>query len=87
MDTTVEKDIYKTSRGLHIIEAAVEYFITILIGGAYLAKLTDAVGISDAMTGIFDGVYLTWRRHAVCCDLFGAQDTGQALGNPLADFE
>ena len=52
MDTTVEKDIYKTSRGLHIIEAAVEYFITILIGGAYLAKLTDAVGISDAMTGI-----------------------------------
>lgn len=47
-----EKDIYKTSRFLHIIEAAVEYFITLLIGGAYLAKLTDAIGMSDALTGI-----------------------------------
>lgn len=55
MDTQLEhetKDIYKTSRFLHLIEAAVEYFITLLIGGAYLAKLTEAIGMSDALTGV-----------------------------------
>ena len=52
MQTVTEQDIYKTSRFLHIIEAAVEYFITLLIGGAYLAELTKAIGMSDALTGI-----------------------------------
>ena len=49
---TETKDIYKTSRLLYIIEAAVEYFVTILVGGAYLATLTEAAGMSDALTGI-----------------------------------
>ena len=48
----IKKDIYKTSRFLYIVEAALEYFISILITGAYLAKLTDAIGISDTVTGI-----------------------------------
>ena len=47
-----QKDIYKTSRFLYIIEAALEYFISLLVTGAYLAKITDAIGISDTVTGI-----------------------------------
>lgn len=46
------KDRYKTSRVLYIIEAALEYFISLLVTGAYLAKLTSAIGISDTLTGI-----------------------------------
>jgi len=47
-----DKDIYKTSRFLYIIEAALEYFISILVTGAYLAKLTETIGISDMLTGV-----------------------------------
>ncbi len=46
------RDIYGTSRTLYIIEAALEYFISILMGGAYLARLTDYVGMSDGMTAV-----------------------------------
>lgn len=56
MDTynhgSVNKDKYKFSRLLYIIQAAVEYFIATLVGGAYLAKATDAVGMSDDVTAI-----------------------------------
>lgn len=48
----MEKDIYKASRFLYILEAAFEYFISILVGGAYLAKVTSAIGASDSLTGI-----------------------------------
>ena len=46
------KDIYKTSRLLYILEAALEYFISLLVTGAYLAKVTSAIGMSDSLTGI-----------------------------------
>lgn len=46
------RDEYATSRFLHIIEAALEYFISIAVGGVYLAKITEYIGISDAVTGI-----------------------------------
>lgn len=46
------KDDYKTSRILYIIEATLEYFIALLVAGAYLAKVTSAIGISDSVTGI-----------------------------------
>jgi MFS family permease len=46
------KDIYKTSRLLYIIEAALEYFISILVTGAYLAKITSSIGMDDMLTGI-----------------------------------
>ena len=46
------KDIYKTSRLLYILEATFEYFISILVTGAYLAKITSSLGMSDSMTGI-----------------------------------
>lgn len=48
----MEKDIYKASRFLYILEAAFEYFISILVAGAYLAKVTSAIGVSDSLTGI-----------------------------------
>lgn len=47
-----EKDPYRKSRILYIIEAAVEYFIATMVAGAFLAKATDAIGMSDAQTGI-----------------------------------
>ncbi len=48
----MEKDIYKRSRICYIISATLEYFISILVGGAYLAKLTTTIGISDGLTGV-----------------------------------
>ena len=48
----VQKDIYRRSRFLYILEAAVEYFISVLVGGAYLAKVTSSIGMSDSLTGI-----------------------------------
>ena len=49
---TLEKDPYKGSRILYIIQAAVEYFIATLAGGAYLAKITTSIGIPDDVTAI-----------------------------------
>ena len=46
------KDVYHFSRLMYILEAALEYFISILVGGAYLANLTAAIGLSDGVTGI-----------------------------------
>ena len=43
---------YKTSRILYIVEAMIEYLISLLIGGAYLAKVTSYIGMSDTLTGI-----------------------------------
>ena len=40
MELEENKDIYKTSRFLYILEAAFEYFISLLVTGAYLAKIT-----------------------------------------------
>ncbi len=51
-----KKDIYKSSRVLYWIECAFEYLINILCGGAFLAKLTGAVGISDGMTAIMTSI-------------------------------
>ena len=47
-----QKDKYALSRLLYIIEAALEYFVSIAVGGVYLAKITEYIGISDAITGI-----------------------------------
>ena len=48
----MSKDVYKTSRVLYVIEAALEYFISIMVTGAFLAKVTTAIGLSDTLTGI-----------------------------------
>ena len=50
------KDEYKVTRTVYIIECMFEYFISILVSGAYLAKLTTTIGISDTMTAILSSV-------------------------------
>lgn len=42
----------RRSRFMYIIEAALEYFISILVAGSYLATLTSELGISDGLTGV-----------------------------------
>ena len=43
---------YKRSRGAYTIQCAVEYFVTLLLADAFLAKLLSYIGISDAWVGI-----------------------------------
>jgi len=52
MENNSESKKYSTSRILYIIEAALEYFISIAVGSVYLAKITASIGISDALTGV-----------------------------------
>ena len=47
-----QQDKFRTSRGLYIIDAAVEYFMSVITAGAFLAALTDTLGIEDYLTGI-----------------------------------
>ncbi|MBQ7343228.1 MAG: MFS transporter [Clostridia bacterium] len=47
-----KKDVYKKSRVLYIISATLEYFISILTGTAYLAKIAGSIGISDGTIGV-----------------------------------
>lgn len=47
-----KQDEYKFSRLMYIIEAALEYFVAIAVGGVYLAKLTSYMGIPDSVTGV-----------------------------------
>lgn len=42
----------KRNNNLFIVEAMLEYFISLLFTGAYFAKITSYVGMSDALTGI-----------------------------------
>ena len=49
---TKKQDGYARSRCLYVAEAALEYFISLLVTGAYLAKITSAIGMSDMLTGI-----------------------------------
>lgn len=46
----------KKSQMLYIIEAALEYFVAILVSGSFLATLTGALGLSDGLTGILSSI-------------------------------
>ena len=46
------KDPYKVSRILYIAEAALEYFITLMVTEAYLAKVTTAIGMEDTLVAV-----------------------------------
>lgn len=48
----MNKDPYKVSRFMYILEAAFDYYLSVMVTGAYLARLTTQIGISDALTGI-----------------------------------
>ena len=52
LSNTTIKDEFKLSRLMYILEAAFEYFISIMVTGAYLAKVSSSIGISDSLTGI-----------------------------------
>ena len=54
METTFDKNApgYRRSRLLYIIEAAVEYFIAIMMGTTYLARISLAIGMTDAQAAI-----------------------------------
>lgn len=52
----MENDIYRSSRRMYILEAAIEYFISILVSGAYFARLTTAIGMSDSLTGVLSSL-------------------------------
>lgn len=43
---------YKRSRGAYMTQCTVEYFITLLVTDAFLAKLLTHIGISDHLIGI-----------------------------------
>lgn len=43
---------YKRSRKAYCIECAFEYFVTLLVSGAFLATLLKEIGLSDAVIGI-----------------------------------
>ncbi len=42
----------RRNNNLYIAEASIEYFISLLFTGAYFAKLTSYIGMSDGLTGI-----------------------------------
>lgn len=46
------KDKYRLGRLMYMFEATLEYFISILVAGTFLATLTKELGISDSLTGI-----------------------------------
>lgn len=48
----IQSDPYKFSRLMYILEAAFEYFISLLMIGAYIAKVSTTIGLSDSATGI-----------------------------------
>ena len=41
---------------MYIFEAALEYLISILVPGSFLATITKELGISDSLTGILSSV-------------------------------
>lgn len=51
-DQTATDHPYRTSLRLNIAGSAFEYFVTLLVEGVYLAALSTAIGIPDAVTGI-----------------------------------
>lgn len=51
-DVMNNKDPYKVSRILYIAEAALEYFITLMVTEAYLAKVTTAIGMEDTLVAV-----------------------------------
>ena len=79
-DLTQEKifDIYKKDRFLFILEALFANFITIIIGGAFIAKLSTSLGITDAVTGIISAISsLGCASQLVCLFLIGLQLAGR----------
>ncbi len=66
-----QQDIYQTpayrrSRGAYIMECTFEYFVSILVTEAFLARLLTSIGISDALIGVIS----SFVSLAFLCQLF-----------------
>ena len=46
----------RRSQFMYTLEAAFEYFVSILVGGSFLATLTKELGFSDSLTSILSSV-------------------------------
>lgn len=51
-----EQALIKRGRLIYIFEAALEYLISILVAGSFLATLTKELGFSDSLTGVLSSV-------------------------------
>lgn len=52
----MQKDVLLRGRRMYILEAALEYLISILVAGSFLAPLTGELGMSDSLTGVLSSV-------------------------------
>ncbi len=50
------KDITKQNQNLYIAQAAVEYLLSILVTGSFLATITSSIGVPDSITGIISSI-------------------------------
>lgn len=55
MDTVSDRNL-KRSRVMYVLEAALEYFVSIAVTGSFLATLTKELGLTDSLTGILSAV-------------------------------
>ncbi len=82
-------DETQQGRLMYIAEAALEYLISILVAGSYLATLTRELGISDSLTGVLSAVIslgclfqllsVTYRRRRVKRFVIGMSVVNQLL--------
>ncbi|MBQ4582510.1 MAG: MFS transporter [Oscillospiraceae bacterium] len=56
MEQQITPRSLRRNNRLYIAQAAVEYHINLLLTGSFLAALTTALGISDALTGVLSSV-------------------------------
>ncbi len=52
----LETKPYVLSRKLYVAEAAFEYLVSILVSGAFLARITTELGFSDSLTGVLSAI-------------------------------
>ena len=56
MTVVIEERLLKKSRLMYIFQAALEYLISILVAGSFLATITKELGLSDSLTGILSSI-------------------------------
>lgn len=79
----------RRTRGMYLAEACLEYLISILVAGTYLARITSQLGFSDSLTGIissfislgslFQLLSLLFRRRTVKKLVIGLSMINQLL--------
>lgn len=52
----IEERALKRGRLMYIFEAALEYLISVLVAGSFLATITKELGLSDSLTGILSSM-------------------------------